>query len=389
MKIKQVKELDDGVSGITIEGKIIKTPKPPNSGEYGWSQMIILKDDTGEIGSWIKIASAEDAYKVGQYIKVQGKVSRYMKGDKPGISLNNGQVMEEIVRDEIVQAPAQSSTESSTESTKESSTQPNTQPISRDDYWAKKFEWDKLVHFSIIRQCSIKAVTELAKIPPSKTFLIKVHTEKDFFVFADKIQDYIRKKITSEDIIKEFGGEIIGTSEDGIPEVETKKERTKKAEEIVGETRFKPASTKQKNVIFGYKDKEGFHKGIIDSRYIETEEIKKIGDPKKMSVEQASEWIEFWWGEQGNPEDIGARKQREIENPRDKNGKPVNALVKGDKTSLVKEVLIDEVNALRREHRLNDDEKFEKETGSNPKIEELSEAELTRLKGILKRYIPF
>ena len=373
MKIQQVKELDDGVSGITIEGRITKTPKPPNSGEYGWSQMVILKDDTGEIGSWIKIASAESAYKVGQYIKVQGKVSRYIKGDKPGISLNNGQVIEEIVKEEIVQDPAQKSTQESSQ---------QTQAGTKDNYWEKKFEWDKKVQAIIIRECAIKAVTELAKIPPSKVS-IKVHTEKDFFVFANKIKDYILKKITSENITKESGGTT------KVEKEETKEERTKKARDIVGKTEFKPASTKQKNVIFGYKDKEGFHKGIIDSRYIETEEIKKIGDPKKMSVEQASEWIEFWWGEQGNPEDIGARKQREIENPRDKNGKPVNALVKGDKTSLVKEVLIDEVNALRREHRLNDDEKFKKEIGYNPKIEELTEADLIKLKSILKKYIPF
>ncbi len=386
MKIKQVKELDDGVSGITIEGRIIKTPKPPGNSEYGWSQMVILKDDTGEMGSWINIENAENAYKVGQYIKVQGKVSKYMKGDKPGISLNNGKVLEEIVKEDtpIVQDPAQSSATSAT------SAKGNGYVDSKDDYWTKKFEWDKRVHFSIVRECSIKAVTELAKISPSKTFLIKVHTEKDFFIFADKIQDYILKKITSEDIIKEFGGTTKEEPKTKEEKAGTKEERTKKAESIVGETRFKPASTKQKNIMFGFKNKEGnWNKGIIESRYIETDEIKRIGDPKKLSVEAANEWIEFWWGEEGNPEDIGARKQREIDNPRNENGKPVDALVQGDKPSLVKEVLVDEVNALRRENRLNDDAKFKKEIGYNPKIEELTEAELTKLKGILKRFVPF
>ena len=377
MKIKQVKELDDGVSGITIEGKIIKTPKPPGDSEYGWSQMVILKDDTGEIGSWINIESAEDAYKVGQYVKVQGKVSKYMKGDKPGVSLN-GKVLEEIkkVDDGRVQDPAQPSTQS---------TQGNGN--GKDNYWEKKFEWDKKVQAVIIRECAIKAVTELAKIPPSKTFTIKVHTEKDLFEFADKIKNYILKKITSEDITREFGGTVKVEKEEKKEEI--KEERTKKAKEIVGKTEFKLASTKQKNIIFGYKDKEGYHKGMIDSRYIETEEIKKIGDPKKMSVDQASEWIEFWWGEQGNPDDIGARKQRERDNPRDENGKPVNALIKGDKTSIAKDIFVDEVNALRRENRLNDDAKFKKEIGYNPKLEELTEAELTKLKDILKRYVPF
>ena len=384
MKIEELSRASEG-DILELEGKVFRL-KEPNSndfdGEIVWGQFVVLKDDSGEQGCWLKLDSKEGFVTKGMTISIKGKLGKEYTTSrgKKARSINNCDF-------DIVQDPAQSSTESSTQPTATTSARPVSD---RDNYWEKKFEWDKLVHFSIIRQCSIKAVTELAKIPPSK-ISIKVHTEKDFFIFADKIQDYIRKKITSEDIIKEFGGEIIGTSKDGTPKVETgtKEERTKKAEGIVGETRFKPASTKQKNIIFGYKDKEGFHKGIIDSRYIETEEIKKIGDPKKMSVESASEWIEFWWGEQGNPEDIGARKQREIDNPRDKNGKPVNALVKGDKTSIAKEVLVDDIYTLRREHRLNDDEKFEKETGCNPKIEELTEAELTKLKSILKRYIPF
>lgn len=364
MKIQQVKELENGVSGITIEGRIIKTPKPPGDSEYGWSQMIILKDDTGEIGSWVNIESAEDAYKVGQYIKVQGKVSKYVKGGKPGISLNNGKVLEEIVKDEDV--------------SQEKPTQKTTQKeYTNNDYWHDKTLRDIGNNKCIVRECAIKAATELAS---SGSSLIK--SEKDYYKWADNVVGYIYKDqdITSEDVTKEFGG---------TAEEETKEERIEKAKGIVGKTEFKPASTKQKNVIFGFKDKEGFHKGMIDSRYIETHEIKEIGDPKKLSVDKASEWISFWWGEQGDPNDIGARKQREIDNPRDENGKLVNALVKGDKTSIAKDILVDKVYALRREHRLNDDVKFKKEIGYNPKIEELTEAELTKLKAILSRYVPF
>ena len=367
---------------IELEGKAFRL-KAPNSndfdGEIVWGQFVVLKDETGEQGCWLKLDSEDGAVTKGTSISVKGKLGKEYTTSrgKPARSLNNCDF--EVIGK--VQAPAQSSTQSSKTSQSNGT---------KDNYWEKKFEWDKLVHFSIIRECAIKAVTELAKIPPSKTFLIKVHTEKDFFVFADKIQDYIRKKITSEDIIKEFGG----TSKEGTKKTkeeteDTKVERTKKAEGIVGETRFKPASTKQKNIIFGYTDKEGYHKGHIDSRYIETEEIKKIGDPKKLSLEKASEWIEFWWGEEGNPEDIGARKQREIDNPRDENGNLVNALVKGDKTSVAKDVLVDEIYALRRENRLNDDKKFVKAFGYNPKIEELTEGECLKLKDLLKRYIPF
>ena len=393
MKVEEMPRASEG-DIVELEGKISHAQKP-NEGQYGWSQFIGVKDDTGEQNCWIRLEGEEDKVTKGTSIKIKGKLGEEYedkKSKKMVRSINNCDF--EVIGK--VQDPAQKSTQS---------TQGNGN--GKDNYWEKKFEWDKKVQAVIIRECAIKAVTELAKIPPSKTFLIKVHTEKDFFNFADKIKNYILKRITSEDIKKEFGG----TSEEEITKEFVKQEyggtakvvekigeqikegakagRIAQAKGIVGKTEFKPASTKQKNVIFGYTDKDGYHKGMIDSRYIETPEIKEIGDPKKLSVDEASEWIEFWWGEQGNPDDIGARKQREIDNPRDENGKPVNALIKGDKTSLTKDMLIDQVNALRRENRLNDDAKFKKEMGYNPKLEELTEAELTKLKDILKRYVPF
>ena len=352
---------------IELEGKIFKALKP-NEGEYGWSQFVVLKDSTGDQGCWLNLEAEDEKVAKGSSIKLKGKVGKEYKNSQGKMtrSLNNCDF--ETDEKETTSTSVQSSGDA------------------KEDYWAKKFEWDKKVQFIIVRECAIKAVTELAKVDP-KNFTINVNTEHDYFRFANKIVDYIYSEYTK----RALRGEITGTSENGTPEVETgtKKERIKKAEEAVGETRFRPASTKQKKIIFGYKDKEGYHKGMIDSRYIETHEIKKIGDPKKLSVEKASEWIEFWWGEEGNPDDIGARKQREIDNPRDENGKLVNALVKGDKTSLTKDILVDEIYALRRENRLNDDEKFKKEVGYNPKIEELTEAELTKLKNILKRYVPF
>jgi len=365
MKVEEVKQRASKDDIVELEGKVSHAQKP-NEGQYGWSQFIGVKDSTGEQNCWIKLGGEEDKVTKGTSIKIKGKLGEEYedrKTKKMVRSINNCDF--EVVGK--VQAPAQSSGKSSGNGN------------GRDNYWEKKFEWDKHVQFVIIRECAIKAVTELAKIPSSKTFTIKVHTEKDFFIFADKIQDYIRKRLTSEDITKEFGG---------TAKEETKEERTKKAEGIVEETRFRPASTAQKKIIFGYRDKEGWHKGIIESRYIEKHEIKEIGDPKSLSVEKASEWIEFWWGEQGNPDDIGARKQREIDNPRDENGKLVNALVKGDKTSLVKDILIDDINALRRENFLSDDVKFEKEMGYTPKLENLTEEELSKLKGLLKHYNP-
>jgi len=358
IEIKEMPRASEG-DAIEIEGKVIKSLKP-SEGEYGWSQLVIINDETGEQGCWLKLDSEGDKVSKGATLKIKGKVGKEYK-DSKGVmkrSLNN--------------CTFEGDTKAG------GSTGGNGYNGAKDNYWEKKFEWDKKVHFSIVRECSVKAVTELAKIPPSKTFLIKVHTEKDYFVFADKIRDYICKKITSEDIAKEFGET-------------TKEERIGRAREVVGETEFRPASIPQKNKIFGYRDKEGWHKGMIESRYITKQEIRDIGSPDKLSVESASEWLGMWWGV---GEEIGERDKREIENPRDEKGNPISEikesepLVKGDKTSMAKDILVDEVYALRRENFLSDDVKFKKEIGYNPKIEELTEEELTKLKEILKYYHP-
>jgi len=346
MEIKEMPRASEG-DIVELEGKVFRL-KAPNSndfdGEIVWSQFVVLKDATGEQGCWLKIGSKENKVTKGTSIKIKGKVGKEYTTSrgKKARSINNCDF--EVIGK--VQAPAQSSSSGNGDD--------------RDNYWEKKFEWDKKVQALIIRECAIKSVTELAKIPPSKSFLIKVHTEKDFFEFADKIETHIRKK---RETVKE--------------------ERTKKAEEIVGETRFRPASTAQKNKIFGYRDKEGWKKGMIESRFITKEEIREIGSPDKLSVESASEWLGMWWG---IGDDIGERARREIV-ARDK-GELEEPLIKGDKTSLVKDILVDEIYALRRENFLNDDVKFKKEIGYNPKIEKLTEEELSKLKEILKHYNP-
>lgn len=356
IEIKEMPRASEG-DAIELEGKVIRALKP-NEGQYGWSQFIVLKDKTGEQGCWLKLDSEEDKISKNSSIKVKGKVGEEYEDSKGKMkrSLNNCEF--EVVGK--VQAHAQSKSQGNGNGSKEG-------------YWEKKFVWDQKVHFSIVRECAIKAVTELAKINPSKTFLVKVHTEKDFFSFADKIKDYICRKLTSEDTTKESGGT-------------TKEERTEEAEEIVGETRFKPASTEQKKYIYGYRNNDDkWCKGIIESRYMEKPEIREIGDPKKLSLEDATEWLLWWWGPDKKS---GERKKRELEHPRNENGTLVGALVKGDKTSLVKDGLVDDINAWRRENFLIDDEKFKNEMGYNPKLEELSEKDLLKLQKLTKHYHP-
>jgi len=373
MKIEEMPRASEGDT-IELEGKVFRL-KAPNSNNFDggivWSQFVILKDSTGEQGCWLKLDSQEDAVTKGTQISIKGKLGKEYTTSrgKKARSINNCDF--EVIGK--VQAPAESSGQSSQSGT-------TTQSGTKDNYWEKKFKYEVLrdpkVQLIIVRQTAIKAVTELASSGGSM-----IKNKKDYYNWADEIVSYIFKGI---DLTVEKSKAMLG----GETKEETKEERTKKAKDIVGKTEFKPATEKQKNVIFGYRDENGWHKGIIESRYIEKHEIKEIGDPKKLSVEKAGEWITFWWGDQSDPEDIGTRKQREKDNPRDENGKLIGALVKGDKTSLAKDVLIDDINALRRENYLNDDIKFQKEMGYTPNLENLTEEELSKLKGLLKLYNP-
>ncbi len=359
MKVEEMPRASEGDT-IELEGKVFRL-KAPNSndfdGEIVWGQFVVIKDETGEQGVWLKLDSEDGAVTKGTTISIKGKLGKEYTTSrgKTARSINNCEF--EVVGK--MQEPAQSSTTSA-----------KSNGGDRDGYWEKKFIWDQKVHFTIIRECAIKAVTELAKIPPSKTFTIKVHTEKDFFVFTDKIKDYLCKKLTSEDITEEFGG--------------TKEERVEKAEEIVGETRFKPASTEQKKYIYGYRNnKDEWCKGIVESRYINKAEIREIGDPKKLSLEDATDWLLWWWG---SDKKGGERKKREKEDPIEEI-KESGSIV-GGKTSLVKDDLVDDINAWRRENFLVDDVKFKEELGYNPNLEELSEEDLLKLKKLIKNYHP-
>ncbi|GAG15951.1 unnamed protein product, partial [marine sediment metagenome] len=205
------------------------------------------------------------------------------------------------------------------------------------------------------------------------------------FVVAKIIKLADRFKYAQEDV------DFIYKDMNGI-KTATKEERKEKAEEIVGETRFKPASTEQKRYIFGYRNnKDEFCKGIIDSRYMEKPEKREIGDPKKLSLEDATKWLLWWWGPDKKS---GERAKREKEAPRDEDGNLINeikesgGLVKGDKTSLVKDDLIDDINAWRRENFLIDDKKFEEELGYSGDLEKLSEDDLFKIKDLMKHYHP-
>jgi len=134
LKIAEVKKLDDGVSGITIEGRITKVLKPRES-QYGFSQFVVVKDDTDNMGSNVNIENEEAKYQGGEYIQVKGKVSKYMKGKYPNVSLN-GNVIDEIVKDEDVsQEQPEEKSEKMSEKTTEKTVE---EEYTNNDYWHDK-----------------------------------------------------------------------------------------------------------------------------------------------------------------------------------------------------------------------------------------------------------
>lgn len=338
MKVEEIKPRASEGDIVELEGKV-SFAKKPNSKDFEgttvWSQFIVLKDDTGEQGAWLKLVSPEDKVSKGTSIKVKGKLGEEYEDNKGVMkrSLNNCTFEGEQKATGITQGDSKSE-------------------MTKEDWGAKELR--------MIKMNTLNRATDL--------------------LCADKIK--------LEDTIKyanRFTLHVYSNMPEPTLKTETKKERIEKARETVGETEFRPASIAQKNKIFGYRDKEGWHKGIIESRYIEKEEIRRIGDPKNLSIEQAINEIGWWWGV-GKEE--GERKKRERGHPRNENGTLVGALVKGDKTSVAKDILVDEVNALRRENFLIDDEKFKEEMGYNPILEELSEKDLIKLKEILQHYHP-
>ena len=329
---------------IELEGKVIRVLKP-NKGEYGWSQFIVIKDETGEQGAWLKLDSEGDGVSKGASLKIKGKVSKEYKDDKGVIkrSLNNCTF---------------EGNEKGVLSTKGNG------DMTKEDWEAKELR--------MIKMNTLNRATDL--------------------VCADKIK--------IEDTLKyadRFTLHVYSEMPKPILRTENKEERIEKAREVVAKAEFNPATQPQKNKIFGYRDKEGWHKGIIESRFITKEEIREIGSPEKLSLKKASELLSWWWG---IDEEVGERAKREIEargqeeEPREvvdtfrKSLSEKESIIKGNKTSVAKDVLVDEIYALRRENFLSDDDKFEKELGYNPILEDLSEKDLLLLKEILLHWHP-
>ena len=380
MKIAEVKKLDDGVSNITIEGRITRVLKPRET-QYGWSQFIVVKDDTDNMGSNVNLENEEAKYQGGEYVKVKGKVSRYVSNNKPGISLN-GNVLDEIIKVDEDVAPAKQDT------------QPNVQPISQpvkpekdmDKVWEDKDL--RMARESALKNIALYVVAGLVKL-------------EDRFDYAQEDVDFIYKEQTNivEESIKEFGGTVEEEKLETF-EVIAKEQKIARARELVKNPHLTEpvnntmATVKQKKQIYGYIDEEGKKiGGIVDSQYLTKEEAEGIGKPEDLTKSRAFTMWEKWYGKEG---ELGERDRREMtanekkqkDNPFVTKREPIEKRDPKNKNSLAKDIVIDEINELRKTYGLTDDKKFMLEFGCNTKFNLWTEKELGKLKEKLEMYKP-
>jgi len=375
MKIIDVKKMDDGVSNITIEGRITRVLKPRES-QYGWSQFIVIEDDTANMGSNINIENEEAKYQGGEYVKVQGKVSRYVKDGKPNVSLN-GHLIDEIVKVENVSQEKQN-------------TQPISQPVKLEKDMDKVWE-DKdmrMARGSALKNVADYVVAGLVKLGDRFDY---AHEDVDF------IYNGLEKTIASEAITKEFGGTVEEKPENSHDNSE-KDQKIARARELVRNPHLAEpvnntmATVKQKKQIYGYINEEGKKMGgMVDSKYITKKEVENIGKADKLTKAQGIKYWDYWYGKE---EELGERDKRELAakekegNPFVTERQPIKKRDPKDESSLNKDVLIEKIQSLRKENHLEDDKKFMTELGCNAKFDRWSEKELIKLKEKLEMYKP-
>jgi len=225
MDIKNIENLDIGVGGIIVEGETTYVNVPRHiegdneKGHYNfWSQFVVIDDGTGNIGCNVSFNKEEYRLTEGVIAKVKGRLEEYE--DKNGeiqrsLRCSLVGVSEKEKTTDVKQKTAEKYFEDKAKEREETSTKEPSKNVSKEN------------DLHIVRECAIKAVTELAKVDPSKgNFKIKISTKKDFFGFADEIVDYIYEGLQKEEAA------VKAKAEDGVPL--NKEEKIGLARHIVG-----------------------------------------------------------------------------------------------------------------------------------------------------------
>ena len=134
---------------------------------------------------------------------------------------------------------------------------------------------------------------------------------------------------------------------------------------------------------------------MVHSRFIKPEEVEAIGKADKLTRTKAMKYWDYWYGKTDSDE-LGERDKRELiakekeekESPFATKREPLEKVDKDDDSSLSKDVLIEQIQKLRKENALDDDAKFTEALGCNANFKLWHESELTKLKEKLEIYKP-
>jgi len=381
---------------VEIEGKVILA-KAPKEGEFGWSQWVIIKADNLKQGCWIYMDDEDEKVIKGAYIKVKGKVSsEFQYKGSPSRSVN-GNVIEEIKKDENVsQEQPIKTTQETVEKTVEKPTQGTVSKIS-DAEQEERAMWEAK-DLRNVKECISHNATALviAKVIKLEDRFEYMREEVNFFYEGNVKIEMIKPKMNIVDeSMKEFGGTATEVVE------KDKQLKIAQARELVKNPHLaepvndKMATVKQKKQIYGYINEEGKKMGgIIDSQYLTKEERDGIGEPENLTKSRAMAMWERWYGKEG---EMGERDKRELE-AKEKEQKespfvtkrnPIEKRDPKDDASLAKDVLIEKIQDLRKKSHLQDDEKFsEALDGCNTNFALWTEKELTKLKEKLEMWKP-
>ena len=198
--IKEALELKAG-ERVKIEGYVKHALKPKKLWK-GIFQFIVLKDNTETIGCNVSCDSIDNGYELGENLCVVGERGEYPEKDRRTGQLTGNKVQNingyvesnwlEADREVVV-------TEKEGKEEKEEKKQEkiivSVPKYKQEDYWRDKFLLDverqetyKANNDTIIRECAIKAVTDLV----TGTSPIIMESKKDYFKFADEIVAYIK-----------------------------------------------------------------------------------------------------------------------------------------------------------------------------------------------------
>ena len=202
---------------VKIQGMITHSLLPRKLWK-GISQFIVVKDDTETIGCNVSVKSINEGYELGEKVMVVGERGEYPEKDRMtkqptgGVVKNiNGYVesnwvdVEDDIRekdtssadmaDEYTSKKIETEMENAAEE-KDEKIVIKQKPYVQNDYWRDKFLLDverqemyKVNNEYIVRECAIKAVTELAGI---HLFPDGINFTKEYFKFADEIVEWIK-----------------------------------------------------------------------------------------------------------------------------------------------------------------------------------------------------